>query len=244
LDPVRNVLTTETGANIPAQDPSGVGTCYYYPIYNGPVVLGYSSLTGTDAAHHDQAVAAQSHDVDHHNANTVWHPYTMNHTNINFVLDGGRTLHLTGGSVSSNMFTSNDISIDNFFLIGVYPQSTNLSTKNLLSYYSAWGTADSVIANNGVANSIAFNPAGINLTTNAVVRYSSTRTTPYSSVGLVTQSDYAMVPLNVKGPNGTATVPSVDLSNLVNSQVPTTIDFRGLDCGGSRFMNNIYLLFQ
>jgi hypothetical protein len=162
----------------------------------------------------------------------------MNHTDVDFILQGARTLHLTGGKVSGNLFTSHSINIDNFFLVGVYPKSTAVTTKNLLSYYSAWGTADSMIVNpnGGAVNSIAFNPAGIKLVTNGSL--------PYSTSGLVTQSDYTMVPFNVEGPRGTANVPSVDLTNLISSHVTTSIDFRALDCGGSRNLTNIYLLFQ
>jgi hypothetical protein len=246
LNPITHQLTLADGSNIPAQDASGKGTCYYYAIYNGAALTGSSYLTGTDAAHHDQSVVARDHDADPSDPESVWHPYSMNHTNLNFTMLGSRTLHLTGGSVSKSSFTSSTINIDNFFLVGVYPQSATLSPSNLVSYYSAWGTGDSTIANpnGGATNAVAFNPAGIDLTTNVSTKYTGGTSTPYSNVGLVTTSDYAMIPLNVEASGGTAKVPSVDLSNLINANVPTSLDFRALDCGGSRNLGNIYLLIQ
>jgi hypothetical protein len=232
-------LVTSTGADIPGQDASGSGVCYYYPIVNLTTpIQGSSTLTGAAAQFHDQDVVARDHDANAGSPSVVWHPYIMNHTTLNMNFAGARTLQLTGGSLSGNVFTTSAISIDNFFLIGVYPKDTALTPSNLLSFYSAWGTGDSTVANSsGVAtNGIAFNPAGINLTLNG--------SNPYSTTGVATSSAYSIVPLKVEASGGTAAVPSVSLTNLIDLAAPTTIDFRALDCGGGRYLGNIYLLFK
>jgi hypothetical protein len=239
-----NELVTATESIIPAQDPSGKGVCYYYPI-NEETLSGSSSLTGSAVADHDQDVISRDHDVNSGNPLYVWHPYIMKHFNADLTIAGPRQLNITGGSVSGTNFTTSDVEIDNFFLVGAYPQSADLSPANLLSYYSAWGTSDSTV-NGGPNNSltgIAFNPAGLPLTTNAVSTY-STGTTPYSDVGIKTSADYAVIPLNAEASGGTANVPEVSLTNYITPNVSTTVDFRGLDCGSDRALNNIYLLVQ
>jgi hypothetical protein len=248
LNSVSDQLTTSTGANIPAQDPSGQGVCYYYPIVNSTQTIASSPsyLTGQNITEHDQDVVSADHDVQVM-PEIVWHPYILNHTNLNMTFTGARTLQLTSGRVNSaGVFQTSDISIDNFFLVGVYPQSETLSTNNVLSYYSAWGTGDSVVANAQGVNTqgVAFNPAGIQLTTNETYTYSNGSTANYSNDGVVTNSSYSIVPLNVEASGGTAEVPAVSLTNLVYAQVPITLDFRAIDCGGSRVLGAVYLLIQ
>jgi hypothetical protein len=249
LNTVTDQVTTASGGAIPAQNVSGAGVCYYYPIVEVATPLsGSSYLTGTAASDHDQDVISRDHDVDPTDISDVWHPYSMAHVTVNLTLAGPRTLHLTGGQVSGSTFITGDVDIDNFFLVGVYPQSTSLTPANLLSYYSAWGTGDSVIngtATNGTSTTgVAFNPTGITLNTNKTNTYPTGALGYYSNEGLVTTSSYAMIPLNAETPSGTASVPEVSLTNLILPQVVTTVDFRGLDCGSSRALNSIYLLIQ
>jgi hypothetical protein len=247
LNQVTDQVTTSTGGPIPAQNASGAGVCYYYPLYDGAPLSGASYLTGTAASDHDQGVISRDHDVNSSDPADVWHPYTMDHVNVNLTFVGPRTLHLTGGQVSGTTFTVDNVEIDNFFLIGVYPQDTNLTPANLGSYYSAWGTADSTInatVNTSTVSGIAFNPAGIALTTNATNAYPGGALGHYSNDGLVTSSGYAMIPLNAEAPGGVASVPEVSLTNLIMPDVSTAVDFRGLDCGSERTLNNIYLLIQ
>ena len=249
LNTVTDQVTTSTGGPIPAQNASGAGVCYYYPLVELATPLsGASYLTGTAASDHDQAVISRDHDADPSNPSDVWHPYSMAHVNVNMTFAGPRTLHLTGGQVTGTAFTVDDVQIDNFFLVGVYPQDTALTPANLMSYYSAWGTADSTInttVNKTSVSGIAFNPAGISLTTDAFDTYpDNLASTPYSDVGLVTSSSYAMIPLNAEASGGVASVPEVSLTNLIMPEVSTAVDFRGLDCGADRTLNNIYLLIQ
>jgi hypothetical protein len=247
LNNVSDQLTLPNGDDVPAQDVSGKGTCYYYPIVDLPSpITGSSYLTGTGVSSHDQDVVARDHDIDWNNDKVVWHPYTMNHTTLNMKLVGARTLQLTNGSLSGETFSTSPIDIDNFFLVGVYPKGTTLSTNNLLSFYSAWGTSDSTVANSaGVAsNGVAFNPAGIALKTNETNSYPDGGTGNYSNSGVTTSSAYSIVPLNVEATGGTAQIPAVALTNLINAQVLTTVDFRALDCGSARYLGNIYLLVK
>ena len=148
--------------------------------------------------------------------------------------------------MSGNSFNTAPISIDNFFLVGVYPAAVSPSISNLLSYYSAWGTGDSVVANTdgSTPNGVAFNPAGINLVTDSTMSYPDKSVGAYSKSGVITQSAYVIVPLNVEAPGGTAQVPGVSLNNYISPQVLTTVDFRALDAGGSRYLGDIYLLIQ
>jgi hypothetical protein len=244
-------LTLANGADIPAQDPSGSGTCYYYPVINPSAALtGPSYLNGNSVSQHDQAVVARDHDTSVHNMNTAWHPYIMGEKTVNVTFAGARTLHLTGGSVSKGSFSASTISIDNFFLIGVYPKNVALSTNNLNSYYSAWGTKDATISespSSGDSNGIAFNPAGIDLITDQSMTYTMAQgggVGLYSTQGVKTDSDYSIIPLHVEASGGTAQVPEVSLTNYIAPRVPTAIDFRALDCGGSRYLDSIYLLIQ
>jgi hypothetical protein len=247
LNTTTNELTTATGSVIPAQDPSGKGVCYYYPIVELSTPLsGSSYLNGTSAADHDQDVVARDHDVNTGSPTYDWHPYTMEHFNANLTIAGQRQLNVTGGSVSGTSFTKGDVAIDNFFLVGAYPQTANLSPGNLLSYYSAWGANDSTIVGgaNDSLTGIAFNPAGLPITTDKTYTYPDKTTTPYSDAGLKTTVDYAMIPLNSEASGGTANVPEVSLTNLISPNMSTTVDFRALDCGAARSLNSIYLLVQ
>lgn len=251
LDSKTQQVTLASGANIPAQDPSGSGTCYYYPIINPAVPLtGGSYLNGNATSQHDQAVVARDHDASGNGVNTAWHPYIMGEKTMNVTFAGARTLHLTGGKVDKGTFSASDISIDNFFLIGVYPKNVALSTSNLNSYYSAWGTKDATISVNpssGDSNGIAFNPAGIDLITDKSMTYTADQgggVGHYSTQGVKTDSDYSIIPLHVEASSGTAQVPEVSLTNYIAPHVPTAIDFRALDCGSSRYLENIYLLIQ
>lgn len=251
LNSASQQLTLANGANVPAQDPSGSGTCYYYPVVNPSApITGASYLTGNTPSQHDQGVVARDHDVDGHTIDTAWHPYIMAEKSMNVTFAGARTLHLTGGSVAKGTFSASTISIDNFFLIGVYPKNVALSTNNLNSYYSAWGTSDATIAENvasGDSLGIAFNPVGIDLTTDKSMTYTSGQgggVGNYSTRGVTTNSDYSIIPLHVGASGGTAQVPEVSLTNYIAPQIPTSIDFRALDCGGGRYLGNIYLLIQ
>jgi hypothetical protein len=247
-----NELTTATGSEIPAQDLSGSGVCYYYPIVelNTPL-SGASYLTGTAVSDHDQDVVSRDHDVNTGNPLYAWHPYTMKHFNADLTIAGPRQLHVTGGSVSGANFTTGTVNIDNFFLIGAYPSSASLAPANLASYYSAWGTADSVVvggANNSLSG-IAFNPAGLPIKTDGTNSYPDGSTGSYSDNGIVSSSSYAVIPLTsawmgTEWPGGTASVPEVPLTNLITPNVSTTVDFRALDAGASRSLNNVYLLVQ
>jgi hypothetical protein len=259
LNSVTDQLTTSTGGLIPAQNVSGGGVCYYYPLYDGVALSGDSSQTGTAASNHDQGVISRDHDADPGNTLDVWHPYSMLHANVNLTFAGPRTLHLTGGEVKGTMFTVDNVQIDNFFLVGVYAQGTALTPANVSSYYSAWGTADSVLSAsvknppsnvNAPTTGIAFNPAGIDFATNATDTYSGNLvSTPYSDNGLITNSGYALIPLTssfngTEYSGGVASVPEVSLTNLIMPEVSTSVDFRGLDCGADRTLGNIYLLIQ
>jgi hypothetical protein len=138
------------------------------------------------------------------------------------------------------------VDIDNFFLVGAYPSSASLAPANLLSYYSAWGTGDSVVSagpNNSLSG-IAFNPAGLPIKTDGTNSYPNGGVGTYSDDGIISTSTYAVIPLNVEASGGTASVPEVSLSNLITPNVSTTIDFRALDAGSSRALNNVYLLVQ
>jgi hypothetical protein len=246
LNTSSNELVTATGGIIPAQDPSGSGVCYYYPIYDGEALSGSSDQTGTSAANHDQDVLSRDHDDNTGSPLYVWHPYSMDHFNTNLTIAGPRQLNVTGGSVSGANFTTNDVTIDNFFLVGAYPRTTNLSPANLLSYYSAWGTGDSVVVggSNNSLTGIPFNPAGLPITTDQIHTYSNGGTTPFSDDGIITTSGYAVIPLTAEVSGGTADVPEVSLTNLISPNVSTTVDFRALDCGSVRTLNSIYLLVQ
>jgi len=52
------------------------------------------------------------------------------------------------------------------------------------------------------------------------------------------------VTLNPSGANGTATVNALDITADVSSGRPYTLDLRAEDCGGTRQMSDIYLVFQ
>jgi hypothetical protein len=241
-------LDSNNTLNVPAQD--AIGTCYYYPIVDmASPLTGGSSLTGNLDSNHDQDVLSRDHDVDAGNSADVWHPYIMDQSQFLLNFAGPRAVVLTGGSTAiAGSFLPSDISIDNFFLVGVYPQNVNLTTSNLSAYYSSFGTGDSPVGVNGVTtNGVAFNPAGIDLTTNASETYTyatGNETVNYSTAGVVTDSAYVIVPLTVEAPGGTAQIPQVTLTNDITPNVPTTMDFRALDCGGSRYLGNIYLLIQ
>jgi hypothetical protein len=239
-------LVTSAGLQIPAQNVGGSGTCYYYTM-STQTLSGNSSQTGQGIANHDQDVISADHDMGGGDK-IVWHPYIMKHSTMTLNMAGVRNLQLAGGVPSSTAgyvaTSADDITIDNFFLIGVYPEGTALTPANLNSYYSAWGSGDSIAAAPSGATGIAFNPAGINLNANNSTDYGSGNRTPYNTTGISTSSPYALIPLNVESSGGAAVVPPVSLNSAINAQTPMTIDFRALDCGGQRTLNPIYLLVQ
>ena len=244
LSTTNNQLMLGSSSVIPAPDPSNSGVCYYYAL-NTQSLGGASYQTGTAAQDHDQTVISRDHDVNTNNISTVWHPYKLLHSTVNITLAASRIIQLVGGGPEGSTFNSQTLTIDNFFLIGIYPSNVAVTPANARSYYSAYGTGDSTVIDPATGNSteILFNPAGIDLTTNSTTQYTS-GSTPYSSVGVVTKSSYAAIPLVAESPGGTAVVPQVQCTNEIQPNVQTTIDFRALDCGAGRTLTPIYLIVQ
>ena len=245
LDGASGRLTPPAGGPIPPQDVSGSGVCFYYPI-NTLTLGGSSYLTGTDPEHHDGAIVARDHDVNGTSPTTVWNPYRLLRAQVGLFLGGARVVQLVGGGPNGDTFNMEAMAIDNFFLIGIYPASVGITASNAGSYYSAWGSGDSTVMDpiSGSTNGILFNPNGINLTTNTLTTYAGGGTTPYSSTGVLTNSPYAVIPLNALSAIGVAQVPQVQCTNLITSDTLMSVDFRALDCGGGRSLNPIYLVVQ
>ncbi len=53
-----------------------------------------------------------------------------------------------------------------------------------------------------------------------------------------------LIPLKTFGPNGTSTLSALDITRSAQPKIIHALDFRALDCGGSRELSEIYLLFQ
>lgn len=54
----------------------------------------------------------------------------------------------------------------------------------------------------------------------------------------------ALIPLKKYGSGGTSSLAAVDITRSAEPKVIHSLDFRALDCGGSRELSDIYLLFQ
>ena len=238
------------GYTLPARDPSGSGVCYYYQLNSATIAASPSYETGTDAQDHDQSVLTRNLDVSGDNPANVWHPYLVFKASLGVNLAGNRSLILSP-SASSAPSSSAALIIDNVLLVGQYPTGINLDSTNAAGFYAAYGTSNSGVTSTSsgasdAAPAIYFNPAGINLTTNQTAQYAS-GSTPYSSVGVVTPSPYAAIPIvsaegaqtNTLGYQTVSTIPL--MLNLVPN-VPTTLEFRILDAGGTRSLSPIYLM--
>ena len=53
-----------------------------------------------------------------------------------------------------------------------------------------------------------------------------------------------LIPLKIFGTGGTSTLSAVDITRSAEPEVIHSLDFRALDCGGSRELSDVYLLFQ
>jgi len=53
-----------------------------------------------------------------------------------------------------------------------------------------------------------------------------------------------LLPVQAYASAGTSSVTAVDITRLAEPRVPQTLDVRALDCGGSRELSDVYLLFQ
>ena len=240
-----SVLSANGNSLIPPRDPSGSGPCYYYT-FNTQTLSGPSYQTGTDPSHHDANVVSRDHDAASPGPYVVWNPYIMVKATVNINIGGYRRVVLAGGTPNGNSFDEQPMAIDNFFLIGIYPATTTITTQNANFYYTAFGTGDSVVYDpiSGSANGILYSPQPIQLTTNSVSTYPDGTTTAYSTNGVVSSSPYTVIPLTALAAAGTAEVPQVQCGNLFQPNTLTTIDFRGLDCGGGRTLNPFYMIVE
>ena len=116
--------------------------------------------------------------------------------------------------LSGGLSETAPILVDNFVLIGVHPADQDVSS-DLNSAYSALGTADSTVINEKT-----------NSDTNAI------------------EFNQTLIPLKKFGTGGTISLSAVDITRSAKPQVIHSLDFRALDCGGSRELSDIYLLFQ
>lgn len=92
---------------------------------------------------------------------------------------------------------------------------SNVDPNNKLNdYYKAMGTADSSIVNSDGSDTHSI------------------------------QLNQTLIPVQAFGPRGTSTVAPLDITSSIQPEVFHRLDVRALDCGGSRQLSDIYLLFQ
>lgn len=210
-----------TSINVPARDSSG--TCYYVQLNRQAIALSSSSLTNTV----DYTVWSRNHGSGSTNHN----PYLMPLSNgqLQFMIQSPDGVS-TKGSNSRNIKISGDslnadapILVDNFFLVGLYPQTTTTLT-DLSTYYHAYGTSDSSIMLSSATNYIALSNSKIS-----------------SDADSANASKITLTPF---GTGGTASVKALDITNDVSTGILYNLDMRAEDCGGSRQLSKIYLVFQ
>lgn len=104
------------------------GICYSMKLFNS--IANASSSLGKEF---DLDVITRDHDKPGMN---LRNPYVLDKDLLNFVLEGKRVAKLSGGAN-----VTSPIRVDNFVLVGLYPEAVQPQT----SHYSAQGTIDSTV---------------------------------------------------------------------------------------------------
>ena len=182
------VLTAQSGdiLHVPARD--GMGECIAYKILDK---IANSSSKLTQALDND--VISRDHDTGSGDPNVQRHPYLMGSKPLNIVLDGPRSVLLSGSSDDKT-----NILVDNFVVIGVDGS------------YKAYGTKDSTI--DASQSMIQFKNQPLALTAFAT--------------------------------GGTSSIAPLAIDAMIRLGTPIALDVRAEDCGGSREMSDIYLVFK
>lgn len=129
---VINLTSAADLQNIPARTVEGL--CYSYKMADA-IANSASSLT--------TAVDADVVSRNHSGGSATRNPYLMASIKLDVKLGGGRVVKLAGGSNATS-----PILVDNFLLVGVYPSNTAIT--DWATYYNAYGTSDSTVANNSI----------------------------------------------------------------------------------------------
>jgi hypothetical protein len=124
-------LALSNTLQIPARDNSG--TCYSVKLLDA--VANSSSALSPDL---DAEVTSRNHDSDSASMKTR-HPYVLGADAVNMILADRRLVKL---SSSGEKLVS--IRVDNFLLVGIFPQLGTGQSADL-KYYRSFGTADSTI---------------------------------------------------------------------------------------------------
>lgn len=119
--------------------------------------------------------------------------------------------------LSGGLSATAPILVDNYVLFGVFPSSTSAENlqANLSSYYMVNGTSDSSVVNG--------------------------QNTPLGDYILFNNRQ---LKIKAFATEGTSSVAPVDITSRAQPGVAHILDIRALDCGGSRNLSDIYLLFQ
>lgn len=129
-------------------------------------------------------------------------------------IEGPRAIKLSGSSDGLS-----EIKVDNIILVGIMPTS-ELYTP---AYYKAYGTEDCrVWPQSDLGQNYPFNEGNF----------------------IAFGPNYDPVPVKAFASAGTASVAPFRIDGVIELQRDYTIDYRGLDCGGSAEATDIYLTFE
>jgi len=165
----------------------------------------------------DDEIISRNHDLEDYKVYNTHNPYLMRKKALRFKILGARSLRLSGGFNQTSQALL-PILVDNFILTGIFPVSAQpaagFTPDELKTYYRVNGTTDSTIADE-------------NRNDTGAIKFKGT-----------------LLPLKSFGASGTSTVAPLDITNFVNPNIDYSLDARALDCGQTRHLSDIYLLFQ
>lgn len=136
--------------------------------------------------------------------------------------------------------------IQNPYIMDKFKAEINILGERVVKLTGADSSSANILVDNFILTGIY--PVSTNESLSDLAKNYKVRGTTDSS--LIMNGQYGvlfretLLPVISFGPLGTSSVAPIDISTEITPNVPHNIDIRALDCGGSRELSDIYLLFQ
>lgn len=136
--------------------------------------------------------------------------------------------------------------IKNPYIMNKFNGEVNILGERVVKLAGAANDSAHILVDNYILTGVY--PVSNNESANELTKYYKIRGTTDSSI--LIEGKYGvlfretLLPVISFGALGTSSVSPIDISTEITPNVPHNIDIRALDCGGSRELSDIYLLFQ
>lgn len=152
----------------------------------------------------------------------------------------------TDSEVVSRDHDSGNGSTRNPYILGAFTSEINLAGERVVKLSGGLDATKKILVDNFILTGVY--PVSTNDSANDRTKYYKVRGTSDSTI--LSNSQYGvmfrttLLPVIPFGTSGTSSLAPIDISAEITPNLPYMLDIRALDCGGSRELSDIYLLFQ